>query len=237
MTRTRTLTTLVLISALIMTGLTVSAAPGAAATPSTFAQTNDSNVDTTDSEVCEGNPQMSRTSITSPQDTITTETPGVIEANFRVDPSVPEDCTVVVDVEYSFTQSGFQFGGGADWEQSATDILATRFDNLGSGEIRSVDAEVYTNGAEAGDELTVIADYEIWYEGNRENSVQQSGIRKTIQVEEPNDGGTGPGPTEPPQWLEFLQNNLALVGIVSVAVIAVTGLVKREPIVNIFSEK
>jgi hypothetical protein len=91
-----------------------------------------------------------------------------------------------------------------------------------------------------GDELTVVADYEIWYEGERDNSRQISGQRQTLTVEGPNpvDGGENGGDgDEPSPAIQFLTNNLALVGIVSVALIAVTGLVKREPIVNIFSEK
>jgi halocyanin-like protein len=134
-------------------------------------------------DVCEGTPTMARNSITTPQNKITADEPATVEANFRVDPTVPEECTVVVDLQYSFAQSGFQFGGGSGWDQSATDIVATRFDDLQSGEIRSIDAQIHTNGAEVGDEVTVIADYEIWYDGNQENSLQQSGIRETVTVE------------------------------------------------------
>lgn len=146
-------------------------------------ETQEDETDEASTATCEGPPTMSRNSITSPQNRITAEKPATVEANFRVDPTVPEGCTVVVDVQYSFTQSGFQFGGGSGWDQSATDIVATQFDDLQSGEIRSIDAQIYTNGAEVGDEVTVVADYEIWFEGNRENSLQQSGIRKTVTVE------------------------------------------------------
>lgn len=138
-------------------------------------------------ETCDGAPKMSRTSITTPQGRITNEKAATVEANFRVDPIVPEDCPVNIDLQYSFSQSGFQFGGGSGWEQSATDIVATTFSNLQSGEIRSIDAQIYTNGAEPGDQITIVADYEIWYEGNREESVQQSGIRKTVDVEAVNE--------------------------------------------------
>lgn len=138
-------------------------------------------------ETCDGAPKMSRTSITTPQGRITNEKPATVEANFRVDPIVPEDCPVNIDLQYSFSQSGFQFGGGSGWEQSATDIVATTFSELQSGEIRSIDAQIYTNGAEPGDQITIVADYEIWYEGNREESVQQSGIRKTVDVEAVNE--------------------------------------------------
>jgi hypothetical protein len=150
-------------------------------------QTETEDTDSGDTGSCTGAPTMSRTSITTPQESITAETPATVEANFRVDPTVPEECTVNIDLQYSFAQSGFQFGGGSGWEQSATDIVATTFDDLQSGEIRSINAQIHTNGAEVGDEVTVIADYEIWYEGNREESFQQSGIRETVEVEAVNE--------------------------------------------------
>lgn len=153
---------------------------------------------TVQNETCEGTPQLARVSITSPQDQITEDQVGVVEANFRVDENVPEDCTVVVDLQYSFSQSGFQFEGGSDWEQSATDIVATQFE-LGSGDIRSIDAEISSNGAEVGDELTVQGNYEIWYEGNRDNSHQQT-VRKTLEVTQtagPDDSGADQGESDP----------------------------------------
>lgn len=148
--------------------------------------------------ICEGAPTMARNSITAPQNRITADEPARIEANFRVDQTVPAECTVIVDLQYSFAQSGFQFGGGSGWDQSATDVVTTRFDTLQAGEIRSIDAEIQTNGANVGDEVTVVADYEIWYDGDKENALQQSGIQETITVEgsrdsnedEDTDGGT-----------------------------------------------
>jgi hypothetical protein len=92
----------------------------------------------------------------------------------------------MADLQYTFSQNGFQFAGGSDWEQAASDIAVTTFE-VNPGEIRSIDAEIYTNGAEAGDEVTVVADYELWYEGDRENSRQISGQRNTLTVDSPND--------------------------------------------------
>ena len=164
----------------------------------TESQTEAEDTDSGDAGNCTGAPTMSRTSITTPQEAITTVTPATVEANFRVDPTVPEECTVNIDLQYSFAQSGFQFGGGSGWEQAATDIVATTFNDLQSGEIRSIDAQIHTNGAEVGDEVTVIADYEIWYEGNRDESFQQSGIRETVAVEAINepDGSSEDGGNE-----------------------------------------
>lgn len=139
-----------------------------------------------DSEtVCEGSPTMSRTSVTSPNNQITTDDPAVVEANFRPDPTIPDDCTIIVDLEFSFTDAGFQWGGGADWDQATSDLVVGTFE-VSPGEIRDIRAELHTQGAEAGDKVTVVADYELWFEGNQENSVQQSGIRHTISVESPN---------------------------------------------------
>ena len=96
----KNLTFLALVSMLTLGGLAVSVSPAVAAVDTAVAQTDDG-------DVCTGSPQMSRTSITSPQNSITTETPAQIEANFRVDPTVPAECTVITDLQYSFTQSGF----------------------------------------------------------------------------------------------------------------------------------
>jgi PGF-CTERM protein len=135
--------------------------------------------------VCEGSPTMSRTSVTSPNSRITTDDPAVVEANFRPEPTIPGDCTIIVDLEFSFTDAGFQWGGGADWDQATSDLVVGTFE-VSPGEIRDIRAELHTQGAEAGDQVTVVADYELWFKGNRENSVQQSGIRHTITVESPN---------------------------------------------------
>jgi hypothetical protein len=187
---------------------------------------------------------MSQTSIVSPENRITADQPGVVEANFRVDPSAPEHCTVVIDLEFSFAESGFQFGGGAEWGQSTTNLVATTYENLNPGEIRDIRAELHTNGAEPGDEVTVIADYEIWYEGDRENSVQQSGIRKTIEVEEVNEPESGPesgtgsepaGGGEPPEWLQFIEDNLGTLAVFVLGSIAVVGLATRKPLVQLIT--
>ncbi|AFZ74523.1 PGF-CTERM sorting domain-containing protein [Natronobacterium gregoryi] len=143
------------------------------------------------SPACDGSPSMSRTSVTTPQSRITSDDPAVVEANFRPDQMIPDECTIVVDLEFSFTDSGFQWGGGAEWDQATSDLVVGTFE-VGPGEIRDIRGELHTQGAEAGDSVTVVADYEIWFEGNPEESVQQSGIRHTIDVEESN-----PAPEEP----------------------------------------
>jgi len=142
----------------------------------------DSNNENT---TCEGAPTMSRTSVTTPNSRITTDDPAVVEANFRPDPTIPDDCTIMVDLEFSFSDAGFQWGGGAEWDQATSDLVVGTFE-VRPGEIRDIRGELHTQGAEAGDQVTVIADYELWFEGNREESVQQSGIRHTIDVEAPN---------------------------------------------------
>jgi hypothetical protein len=91
----------------------------------------------------------------------------------------------MVDLEFSFADSGFQWGGGSDWDQAASDFIVGTFE-VQPGEIRSIQGELHTQGAEEGDQVTVQADYELWFEGNREDSRQQSGIRHTIDVEAPN---------------------------------------------------
>jgi len=158
-------------------------------TNQTESSSGDSNQDdgesNTESTVCEGAPKMSRTSVTSPNSRITRDDPAVVEANFRPDPTIPEDCTIMVDLEFSFTDAGFQWGGGAEWDQATSDLVVGAFE-VRPGEIRDIRAELHTQGAEAGDQVTVVADYELWFKGNREESVQQSGIRHTIDVEEPN---------------------------------------------------
>lgn len=138
-----------------------------------------------ESTICAGSPSMSRTSVTTPNSRITSEDPAVVEANFRPDPMISDECTIMVDLEFSFTDSGFQWGGGAEWDQATSDLVVGQFE-VRPGEIRDIRGELHTQGAEAGDSVTVVADYEIWFKGNPEESVQQSGIRHTIDVDEPN---------------------------------------------------
>lgn len=164
-------------------GLTLGTSPAAAQSNET--DSDDGDPEDEETTTCEGAPSMSRTSITTPNSRITTEDPAVVEANFRPDPTIPEDCTIMVDLEFSFADSGFQWGGGADWDQAASDFVVGTYE-VGPGEIRSIQGELHTQGAEAGDQVTVQADYELWFEGNREGSRQQSGIRHTIEVESPN---------------------------------------------------
>ena len=144
------------------------------------------------SQCQDGAPSMSRTSVTTPQSRITADDPAVVEANFRTDPTIPDDCTVLVDLEFSFADPGFQWGGGASWDQATSDLVVGTFE-VDPGEIRDIRAELHTQGAEEGDSVTVIADYEIWFEGNREDSRQQSGIRHTVDVEDPNPHDGEPG--------------------------------------------
>ena len=141
-----------------------------------------------ESTTCDGSPSMSRTSVTTPNSRITTDDPAVVEANFRPDQMIPDECTIIVDLEFSFSDPGFQWGGGAEWDQATSDLVVGTFE-VRPGEIRDIRAEIHTQGAEAGDSVTVVADYELWFEGNPEGSVQQSGIRNTIDVEEPNPPG------------------------------------------------
>ena len=151
---------------------------------------------------CEGAPTMSRTSITTPNSRITTDDPAVVEANFRPDPTIPEDCTIMVDLEFSFSDAGFQWGGGADWDQATSDLVVGTFE-VRPGEIRDIRAELHTQGADEGEDVTVVADYELWFEGNRENSVQQSGIRHTIDVEAPNPAPQEAGDQEDSGGIDF----------------------------------
>lgn len=148
-------------------------------------QTAEISVEQPQSARCTGTPTMSVTSISTPQSAITSDDPAVVEANFRTDPTIPEDCTVIVDLSFSFYDDGFQWGGGADWDQSAGNLAQGTFE-VDPGEIRRIEGQIHTAGAEAGDSVTVTADYELWFEGSRDDSRQQSGMRNTIQVEEPN---------------------------------------------------
>ena len=243
-----------IVGLLLASTFVFAAAPVAAQTNSTATNTP---TDTATPQQCDGTPQMSQTSIALLDDTITAESGATVEANFRPEPTLPEDCTIIVDLEFSFAQSGFQFGGGSNWDQSTTNLVATQFE-VSPGEIRDIRAQLYTNGAEPGDQVTAIADYEIWYEGDRDNSRQQSGIRKTIDVEAVNtpaqtasQGDSGqpaesqdtatqtPVGTvtggEPIGLLGVLSENLGMFMVFTLGLVAVIGLVYREPIVNIIT--
>jgi len=140
--------------------------------------------------VCAGNPSMAEASISTPQDVITETTPAVVESTFRVDTDVPDGCTVVVEIRYRLSDSRFQFEERSEWDQSAQQMVATRFDEMHTGDVRTVDAHVQTTEATPGDRTTVEAAYELWYAGDRENSLQQT-TEQTITVAqraEPDDG-------------------------------------------------
>ena len=141
---------------------------------------------------CEGTPRMAIQDINTPSTRITQDDPAEMIASFRTDPSVPQECSVTVDLTFRMVEDGFQFSGGTDWDQNTASFVNTQF-SVDPGEIRDLSALIHTQGAEEGDQLTVVASYELWYEGDRENSRQQE-IRNTIQVEDPNpapEGGEG----------------------------------------------
>lgn len=137
-------------------------------------------------EKCSGSPAMAQTSITTTDQTITDSSPARVEGTFGVDQSVSQQCSVMMNVEYSFTEPDFQFSGGSDWEQSDSNSVATQFEGIKAGETRSISTAVTADEADPGDEATVVATYEIWYKGNRGDSIQQT-TRETITVE---DGST-----------------------------------------------
>lgn len=220
------------------------AAPVAAQTNTTATSTPTSTPTATSTpQQCEGIPQMDRTSIAVPDATITAEQGASIAANFRPDPTLPAECTIVVDLAFSFPSDGFQFGGGASWDQSSTDLVVTQFE-VRPGEIRDIRAQIYTNGAQPADEVTVIADYEIWYKGDRENSSQQA-IRKTIGVEAtktPPQTAAQSGQNTPANTSDnddgvpaFISENLGMFMVFILGLVAVIGLVKRKPIVQMIT--
>jgi PGF-CTERM protein len=144
-------------------------------------------------EECTGNPVMSQTSITTTDETITANSPARIEANFGVDQNVPQQCSVMVDIKHSFSESGFRFSGGSDWEQSDANNIATQFEGIKAGEKRSISAAVTATEADPGDKATVVTTYEMWYKGNRGDAIQQT-ARETVTVE---DGSTDDGDPQP----------------------------------------
>lgn len=189
---------------------------------------NASTATTGDAAACAGTPTMAQTYITSPRNVITADSPGLIEANFRAGETVPEDCPIVVDLQYSFSQSGFQFEGGSFWDQPRLDIVTTEF-TVSPGEIHSIDAEIAANGASVGDNVTVVVDYEIWYQGNRDDSRKITGIRRDFQVQESGsiyvNNQSTPSPIVdpgPPGIVEFISQNLVpVLFLVSIGVIAI----------------
>lgn len=209
---------------------------------------------TTAAGECTGTPEMSRRSIALLDDTITAETGGTVEANFRPEPTLPEECTIVVDLEFSFAQSGFQFGGGTNWDQATTNLVVGQFE-VRPGEVRDIRAQIFTNGAEPGDQVTMVADYELWYKGDRDNSVAVTGVRRTIDVEAVNtpaqtaSGGDSASQDTVAQTqaatdgessglLGTISENLGAVGLLMVfalGLVSTVGLIYREPIINLIT--
>jgi len=246
---------LLVVSVFALTAAPVAAQSNTTATNTATATATDTATAT--AEQCQGTPQMSRRSIALLDDTITAERGATVEANFRPEPTLPEECTIVVDLEFSFAQSGFQFGGGTNWDQATTNLVVGQFE-VRPGEIRDIRAQVYTNGAEPGDQVTMVADYELWYKGDRDNSVAVTGVRKTIDVEavntaaqtatsgdseqESDDQNTAaqtPAATETGGELTGLlgvvSENLGLFMVFILGLVSTVGLIYREPIINIMT--
>lgn len=219
----RTAGVLVLVMVLLVssTALATSAVAGTQGVAYSTNDTTSNDAEATAECAAEGPPTMSSNRLYAAETTITEDQEGIIEGSFRVDPTEAPDCTIMVDVEMQ-VPSGLEIRGGDDFEQMGGGIVVGTFE-MEPGELRDIRAHVYARD-DGLDEATVIADYEIWYEGDRENSYQQSGLRFTFNIEGPNP----PGDDELPVPFEW-----GLIGLVGIAITGLVVVAKNDVIVNV----
>ena len=225
-TSKRTLTALVFVALALGALVAIASVGGAAA--SVQEQSNNQTV-AADND-CEdlGPPTMSQSRLYAAEKTIDSDQEGTIEGAFRVDPTEAGECDIVVDVEM-LVPSGIEIAGGSDFEQMGGGIVTGTFE-ASPGELRDIRAHVHATSDDM-DEATVIADYEIWYKGNPENSYQQDGLRFTFDIEDTN---------EPDEEGEAEESNVipidiewGLVGLLALLIVALLVVAKKDVIVNV----
>lgn len=145
----------------------------------------DDEKDSTGQLQCDGSPEIKRINLDLRNPVITAEEPGKLVFVLRPDTSLPDECATIVDIMFQIEDLGFQWASTSTGNAPTTDLVSTTF-NIPPGEIRTISDEIHTMGAEAGDTATVNVYYEVWLEGNREESINEECLGLRIEVEEQN---------------------------------------------------
>jgi len=135
---------------------------------------------------CDESPGIQLASLTTLNNEITTNEPGIIEASLQPEQIISEECTIVCDLELSLSNSKFRWDVSGEWDLATSDILVSRFE-VQPGEIYTIQGEIHTQSTEVVDSVTVFADINIWFEDNPEESIQKFQLQQRVNVEEPDD--------------------------------------------------
>lgn len=162
--------------------------------------------------------------------------------------SITNDCNVVMQVTFDIPNNMYYQGTSAD---ASGQGLQTEVFEVQPGDVSSFTTELYANQE---GEHTVAADVEYFPEGQPEEArtldnfmltfnAVDTGFPSTTDSDETttsddstdSDGTAPPNNSESGPFLEFLEDNIGIVTIFILALVLAVGLIKREPILNVFT--
>lgn len=231
--RTKTWTLVIVLAVVGLVGFGI--APGVAA-----AQDNETETDACEADIDNFDVQTADDTIEGADD------PGRVGVSAST--SVSNECNVVVQVTFDIPNNMYYQGTSAD---ASGQGLQTEVFEVQPGDVSSFTTELYANQE---GEHTVVADVEYFPEGHPDQAQTQDNLMLTFnavdtgfpddsQTEDEaagsnsNDNGTGgvgdEGGNNP--LIEFLETNIGVVATFIIGLTAVIGLIKREPILNVFT--
>lgn len=162
--------------------------------------------------------------------------------------SITNDCNVVIQVTFDIPNNMYYQGTSAD---ASGQGLQTEVFEVQPGDVSSFTTELYANQE---GQHTVVADVEYFPKGQPEEArsldnfmltfnTVDAGFPTTADSDETttsdgttdSDGTTSSDDDQSGPFLEFLEDNLGIVTIFILALVLAVGLIKREPILNVFT--
>lgn len=152
--------------------------------------------------------------------------------------SVTNECNIVLQVTFDIPNNMHYQGTSAS---ASGQGLQTEVFEVQPGDVSSFTTELYANQE---GEHTVVADVEYFPEGEPEDArtldnfmlsfnAVDTGLPSDVEPDEP--GPDEPSSDQPEPILVFLENNLGVVALFALALVLAVGLIKREPILNVFT--
>lgn len=226
--RNKTWTALVALAVVVLVGFGIAPSIAAAQDNGTETQACEADLDTVD--------------VHTSDDTIDgAGDPGRVGVSAST--SISNECNVVVQVTFDVPNNMYYQGTSAD---ASGQGLQTEVFEVQPGDVSSFTTELYANRE---GEHTVVADVEYFPEGNPDQARTQNNYMLTFNAVDagfPDDPQTGEstdnsgdadnGEGDDQPLIGFLNENLGIVSTFILALTAVIGLVKREPILNVFTD-
>jgi|GEM_PF-4568762 len=167
---------LVLVTCLLVVGGTASTGPVLAvqAENGTASETTTGSASPTATDAgclpSESGPSFQTSRLFASDRTVSTDSPGQVDAGFQIDPTAA--CPVVVNVTFS-TSSGVTLDGGANVTRLADGSVQTQL-TIEPGSSAGVSVDVYPDGT---GRTVVSGNVEYWPEGHPDRSKQIEGLR------------------------------------------------------------